>query len=392
MKNKIVSLSEKYYERVRDIRHLIHMYPEEGFKEHKTSELIISELEKLGIEVQSNIAKTGVVGLIRGKEEGKTVLLRADMDALKVEEKADVEYKSKIPGVMHACGHDGHVAGLLGAAMILNELKDEIKGNVKLVFQPAEEIEGGAKPMIDEGVLNNPKVYAAFGAHLLGSVKEGQVRTMPGPMMAAPDIFSFKVIGVGGHGAVPQSSIDPIVITCQIVSSLQTIISRRLSPLTPAVITCGKIQGGNGHNIIPNEVEVEGTIRTFDRETREAIPKMMEEIIRGMATCQGATYEFNYEAKYPSVINDIDMTNIVMNSLGKIAGEENVDTFKEPMMGGEDFAYFAQEVPACFFFVGIAEDESKPVLHHNPYFKFSDENLKLLSSGLSQVAIDYLNI
>ena len=227
MKNKIMSLSEKYYEKVKEIRHLIHMYPELGFEEYKTSELIINELEKLGIEVQRNVAKTGVVGLIRGKQEGKTVLLRADMDALRVEEKVDVGYKSKIPGVMHACGHDGHVAGLLGAAMILNELKDEIIGNVKLVFQPAEEGIGGAKPMIDEGVLNNPKVDAAFGAHLLGSLKEGQIRTMHGHMMASPDTFSFKVIGRGGHGAEPQNSIDPIIITCQIVSSLQTIISRR---------------------------------------------------------------------------------------------------------------------------------------------------------------------
>lgn len=391
MKNKIMSLSEKYYEKVKEIRHLIHMYPELGFEEYKTSELIINELEKLGIEVQRNVAKTGVVGLIRGKQEGKTVLLRADMDALRVEEKVDVGYKSKIPGVMHACGHDGHVAGLLGAAMILNELKDEIIGNVKLVFQPAEEGIGGAKPMIDEGVLNNPKVDAAFGAHLLGSLKEGQIRTMHGHMMASPDTFSFKVIGRGGHGAEPHNSIDPIIITCQIVSSLQTIISRRLSPLTPAVITCGKIQGGNGHNIIPDEVEVIGTIRTFDNETREAIPKMMEEIIKGMATCQGATYEFNYKPNYPSVVNDIEMTDIVINSLKKIVGDENVDTLKKPMMGGEDFAYFGQNVPACFFFVGIAEDEKNPIVHHNSYFKWSDENLKLLSSGLSQVAIDFLN-
>lgn len=391
MKNKIMSLSEKYYEKVKEIRHLIHMYPELGFEEYKTSELIINELEKLGIEVQRNVAKTGVVGLIRGKQEGKTVLLRADMDALRVEEKVDVGYKSKIPGVMHACGHDGHVAGLLGAAMILNELKDEIIGNVKLVFQPAEEGIGGAKPMIDEGVLNNPKVDAAFGAHLLGSLKEGQIRTMHGHMMASPDTFSFKVIGRGGHGAEPQNSIDPIIITCQIVSSLQTIISRRLSPLTPAVITCGKIQGGNGHNIIPDEVEVIGTIRTFDNETREAIPKMMEDIIKGITTCQGATYEFNYKPNYPAVINDIEMTDIVIDSLKKIVGDESVDTFKKPMMGGEDFAYFGQNVPACFFFVGIAEDEKNPVVHHNPYFKWSDKNLKLLSSGLSQVAIDFLN-
>jgi len=388
--NDIKRLGEKYLQQMINLRETIHMYPEDGFKEFKTSEIIVNELEKLGIKVQKNVAKTGVVGLIEGNYPGKTVLLRADMDALKIQEQADVEYKSKVDGMMHACGHDGHVAGLLGAAMILNELKDKLHGNVKLVFQPAEEREGGALPMIEEGVLENPKVDAAFGAHLWGYLKEGEVHLKEGPMMAAPDIFNIKVIGKGGHGAVPQESIDPIVITCQIVNALQTIVSRKISPLDPVVVTCGKIQGGDSFNVIPNEVELEGTIRTFNEETRNLVPRIMEDLVRGITTSQGATYEFKYKANYPALLNNTDMTNFAKKSLEKIVGKENVFDLKEPNMGGEDFAYFAQKVPSAFMFIGIADNESEPVIHHNPYFKWDSKNVGILAQSLSQIALDYL--
>jgi amidohydrolase len=388
--SEVKRLGEKYLQHMINLRETIHMYPEDGFSEFTTSKIIIEELEKLGIKVQKNVAKTGVVGLIEGKYPGKTVLLRADMDTLKIQEQADVEYKSKIDGMMHACGHDGHVAGLLGAAMILNELKDNLHGNVKLVFQPAEERDGGALPMIEEGVLENPKVDAAFAAHLWGYLNEGEVHLKEGPMMASPDIFNIKVIGKGGHGAVPQESIDPIVITCQIVNSLQTIVSRKINPLDPVVITCGRIQGGDCHNVIPNEVELEGTIRTFNEETRNWVPKVMEDLIRGITTSQGAAYEFKYEPKYPALINDKYMTSFAKESLKKVVGEENVFDLKEPNMGGEDFAYFAQKVPSAFIFVGIANNKSEPVIHHNPYFKWDSKNVGILAQSLSQIAIDYL--
>lgn len=388
--SEVKRLGEKYLQHMINLRETIHMYPEDGFSEFTTSKIIIEELEKLGIKVQKNVAKTGVVGLIEGKYPGKTVLLRADMDALKIQEQADVEYKSKIDGMMHACGHDGHVAGLLGAAMILNELKDNLHGNVKLVFQPAEERDGGALPMIEEGVLENPKVDAAFAAHLWGYLNEGEVHLKEGPMMASPDIFNIKVIGKGGHGAVHQESIDPIVITCQIVNSLQTIVSRKINPLDPVVITCGRIQGGDCHNVIPNEVELEGTIRTFNEETRNWVPKVMEDLIRGITTSQGAAYEFKYEPKYPALINDKYMTSFAKESLKKVVGEENVFDLKEPNMGGEDFAYFAQKVPSAFIFVGIANNKSEPVIHHNPYFKWDSKNVGILAQSLSQIAIDYL--
>ena len=388
--SEVKRLGEKYLQHMINLRETIHMYPEDGFSEFTTSKIIIEELEKLGIKVQKNVAKTGVVGLIEGKYPGKTVLLRADMDALKIQEQADVEYKSKIDGMMHACGHDGHVAGLLGAAMILNELKDNLHGNVKLVFQPAEERDGGALPMIEEGVLENPKVDAAFAVHLWGYLNEGEVHLKEGPMMASPDIFNIKVIGKGGHGAVPQESIDPIVITCQIVNSLQTIVSRKINPLDPVVITCGRIQGGDCHNVIPNEVELEGTIRTFNEETRNWVPKVMEDLIRGITTSQVAAYEFKYEPKYPALINDKYMTSFAKESLKKVVGEENVFDLKEPNMGGEDFAYFAQKVPSAFIFVGIANNKSEPVIHHNPYFKWDSKNVGILAQSLSQIAIDYL--
>lgn len=388
--SEVKRLGEKYLQHMINLRETIHMYPEDGFSEFTTSKIIIEELDKLGIKVQKNVAKTGVVGLIEGKYPGKTVLLRADMDALKIQEQADVEYKSKIDGMMHACGHDGHVAGLLGAAMILNELKDNLHGNVKLVFQPAEERDGGALPMIEEGVLENPKVDAAFAAHLWGYLNEGEVHLKEGPMMASPDIFNIKVIGKGGHGAVPQEAIDPIVITCQIVNSLQTIVSRKINPLDPVVITCGRIQGGDCHNVIPNEVELEGTIRTFNEETRNWVPKVMEDLIRGITTSQGAAYEFKYEPKYPALINDKYMTSFAKESLKKVVGEENVFDLKEPNMGGEDFAYFAQKVPSAFIFVGIANNKSEPVIHHNPYFKWDSKNVGILAQSLSQIAIDYL--
>lgn len=388
--SNIKSLCEKYLPKMIKLRELIHMYPEDGFNEFKTSEIIVNELEKLGIKVRKNVAKTGVVGLIEGKYPGKTVLLRADMDALKIQERADVEYKSKVDGMMHACGHDGHVAGLLGTAMILNELKDNLHGNVKLVFQPAEERDGGALPMIEDGVLENPKVDAAFGAHLWGYLKEGEVHLKDGPMMAASDTFNIKVIGKGGHGALPHESIDPIVITCQIVNTLQTIVSRRINPLHSVVVTCGKIQGGDCHNVIPNEVVLEGTIRTFNEDTRKLVPQIIEELVKGITVSQGANYEFKYKAKYPTLINNKDMTNFAKESLIKVVGKQNVFNLNEPNMGAEDFAYFTHKVPSAFMFIGIAKNESEPAIHHNPYFKWDSKNVLVLAQSLSQIAIDYL--
>ncbi|SNS61821.1 amidohydrolase [Anaerovirgula multivorans] len=387
---KIIALSKKYYGDMVELRHQFHMYPEIGFQEKRTSQTIVKVLEKLGIEFTANVAKTGVVGLIKGKHPGKTVLLRADMDALTLQEEANVSYKSQVPGRMHACGHDGHTAGLLGAAMILNELKDELRGTIKLVFQPAEEDDGGAKPMIEEGVLENPKVDAAFGCHLWGGALEGHIHVKHGAAMAAPDKFVFKVIGKGGHGAMPHLAVDSISIAVQAINNMQTIISRRINPLTPAVISFCSIHGGESHNILPNEVEVVGTIRVFNQDLRHWIPKTMEEILDGVTKPQGASYTFEYIERFPPLINDYEMTDLVGKAVEKIVGVEKVSEAPEPNMGGEDFAYFCQKVPASFFFVGISKDPKNPVCHHHPEFQWDDKNLLTVAQSMAQVAIDFL--
>ena len=387
---QIQSLAEKYYPEVEALRHHFHQYPELSFEEYGTARKVAEVLESLGIEVQTGIANTGVVGLIRGAVEGPTVLLRADMDALKVQEEAEVPYRSKVPGVMHSCGHDGHTASLLGTAMILSEMKDLLKGNVKLVFQPAEEDSGGALPMIQAGVMENPKVDAAFGCHLWGSLKEGHIELKKGPLMASPDMFNLKIIGRGGHGAMPHLSIDPIVISAQIINEVQTLISRRKSPVKPAVISFTMIHGGDTHNVIPNTVEMAGTIRVFDKDIRAWIPEAMESVIRHVTEANGASYEFHVEKRFPPLINDGAMTDLVEASARKLVGPDGIHWSENPNMGGEDFAYFAEAVPSCFFFVGIAEDEAVPVLHHHPKFAWNDQVMKVSMQAMAQVALDYL--
>ena len=385
---KIKTLVGKYYEEGVRIRHELHMYPEISFQEEKTAKLVADKLTELGIEVQTGIVKTGVIGLIRGGKPGKTVLLRADMDALSMTEEADVSYKSKISGVMHACGHDGHTAGLLLCAMVLNEMKEDLCGNVKLMFQPGEEREGGAEPMIQEGILENPKVDAAFGCHLWGTAREGTVLVSNGPTMASPDEFKIKIIGKGGHGGMPQDTVDPIVIAAQVITNIQMIISRRKSPLKPAVISFGSIHGGETHNIIPDFVTLVGTIRTFDSTLREWIPQAMQDVVDGITKSQGATYQFQVLKRFPPLVNDEKATEIVRTSAAKVVGAKNVGYMQEPNMGAEDFAYLCQHVPASFFFVGIAKD--KPVIHHNPSFMWDDRNLLISSACLCQIAVDFL--
>lgn len=387
----ITEIASKYEQKVIELRELIHMYPEDGFAEFKTSKLVADTLTELGVEVQTGVAKTGVVGLIRGGKPGKTVLLRGDMDALFLEEKADVPYKSKVPGMMHGCGHDGHTAGLLGAAMILNEIKDELCGNVKLCFQPAEERDGGAEPMIAEGILENPKVDAAIGGHLWGSLKEGELHVREGVMMGCPCHFDFTVTGKGGHGAMPHQANDPVVMTSQIITSLQTIVSRYTNPLEPVVLSIGQIHAGDAFNVIPNDVWVQGSVRVLDTPTKERVEKQMEDIIKGITQAYGATYEFNFRAIYPPVMNDSAMVKHIMSSSAKVLGEENVRTLKEPNMGGEDYSFFGQYVPSVFFFLGIGESEEKPAVHHNPYFCWNSNMAHKLSKVMAQGAIDYLN-
>ncbi|MEL7647720.1 MAG: M20 family metallopeptidase [Sedimentibacter sp.] len=388
--DEIKKLCNKYLNHIIDFRHQFHMYPELGHKEFMTAKAVADELRRLNIEVTEHVSGTGVIGILRGRYPGRTILLRADMDALPIRENADVEYKSKIDGVMHACAHDGHTASLLGAAMILSELRDQLHGSVKFVFQPDEEYGDGAKSMIEGGILH--QVDAAFGLHLWGAFPEGQVKVKHGPAMAAPDKFMFKVIGKGGHGSTPHLCVDPVMITVQAINNMQSIISRRKNTFNPAVISFCSIKAESEYNTIPEAVEVTGTIRTFDPSLRLWIIDAMEQVLKGTAECQGAKYEFAVDEDYalPPVVNDYKLTDLVQGSAEKIIGKENVEALREPLMAAEDFAYFSQAVPSSFFFVGISLD-SNEVAHHSPDFQWNDKTLCTSASVTAQIAVDFLN-
>ncbi|MHB9292928.1 putative N-acetyldiaminopimelate deacetylase [Hollandina sp. SP2] len=381
---------EKYYPKGVAIRHHLHQYPELSEQEVETAGLVAATLHEHGIETRQGIAGNGVLGIIRGKQPGKTVLLRADMDALAVNEAADVAYKSKRPGIMHACGHDGHTAGLLMAAMALSELKAVIPGTIKLMFQPAEETVGGAQRMIQAGVLENPRVDAAFGCHLWGQIPEGMVWVKSGPVMASPDEFRITLIGRGGHGGLPHLGVDPVVMAAQVILQFQTIVSRRRNPLDPAVVSICMIQGGETHNVIPGEVQMIGTIRTFSKELRDFIPQEMERILQGITLAAGGSYTLEVCKRFPPLINDPAATEIVREAAKKIVGPEKVRDAAEANMAGEDFAYIAEKVKASFFFVGIAKDET-PLIHHSPYFQWDDPVLIVTAGCLCQAALDFLH-
>jgi amidohydrolase len=384
--NSFLNQSTKYFPAIKALRHAIHEEPELGFEEFKTAAKVMAFLDSIQVPYVSSVATTGIIATIKGKYPGKTVLLRADMDALALQEDPNHKLISKILGKMHACGHDGHTAGLCLAAALLNEVKDELHGEVRLMFQPAEETLGGAKPMIDAGVCEG--VDMAFGAHLWGSLEENHIQVKVGPMMAAPDAFKIVVKGKGGHGAMPHLCIDPIVIASAIVLNAQSIISRNLNPLDQAVLTFGQINGGSAFNVIPNEVVLIGTIRTFSEEVRSFMPKRLEAIAQGIAQAYGGNIEFIYEPKYPVLINDEATVHHSANAFKKIVGDSNVHYLDEPNMGGEDFAYISQVVPSSFIYVGIKKEQE--VIHHHPSFEWEDDNMIPLGCGLAQCAYDAL--
>ncbi|WP_032122312.1 M20 metallopeptidase family protein [Clostridium amazonitimonense] len=388
----ILKKAEDIKEELIHIRRDIHAHPEFALEEIRTSEVIAEKLEAMGLEVQREIGVTGVIGTLRGTSPGKTILLRADMDCLKIEEETGLEFKSLNKGYMHACGHDAHMTWLLGAAMILSDLKEHIKGNVKFLFQPAEEVVGGAERMIKAGALENPKVDAAIGAHVWPSISSGKIGIRYGEMMAAPDVFTIKIIGRGGHGAAPHTCVDPISIACQVYMALQTIVSRRVDAVDPVILTVGRFEAGNAFNIIPNEVIMEGTTRTLNKDLREALPGMMESIIKGITESQGGNYDFEYRFCYPPVINDNSMADLVKEAGGLILGEENIEIMKKPEMIGEDFSYFQNEVPGVFIAIGTLNEEkgiNKPL--HNACFTIDEDILHKASAVFAMSAIKFLN-
>ncbi len=372
------------------VRRSIHESPEIGFLEVRTAGLVAERLRALGLEVRTEVAKTGVVGLLRGARPGRTLLLRADMDCLPIEEATGAPYASRHPGRMHACGHDGHVAMLLGAAELLAARRERLAGAVKFVFQPAEEGPGGAEPMIAAGVLEAPRVDAAFGLHLLNDFPVGTVPLRPGPIMAATDRISIAVRGRGGHGAAPHQTVDAVLAAAHVVTALQAIAAREVSPVTPVVVTVGTIQGGFRYNVIAPEVQLTGTVRSFDATLRQELPGRIERIACGVASAFGAVAEASYEFGYPATVNDPDMTELARQAAATVVGEGGVVTM-DPLMGGEDMAYFLQAVPGCYVFIGSANQERGLVHpHHSPHFDFDEAALPIGVQVFVRVAEAFL--
>lgn len=359
------------------LRRDFHMYPELGYKEFRTSRIVYDYLLALGLEV-SFMTGTGVVGLLRGTRPGKTVLLRADMDALPQEETTNVPYKSSSKGIMHACGHDGHTAMLLIAAKILASYKDEIKGNIKFVFQPNEE-EAGALNMIKEGVLENPKVDAAFGLHLWTPIESGRIGLASGPVMACTEEFEVSIIGKAGHTSAPHTAIDPILAATSIVQGIQSIQTREIDPLLPITIMVGKIHGGSGRNIIADKVDIGGTIRfLFKNEETEKLLLLgkFERLIKGLCEGMGVQYELKFIPSNPSLFNNEKMIEYVKQaSLETFGREDNILEYR--CMAGEDFAEFTHRVPSGFYFLGTGNEEKQSHYpHHHPKFNIDEDTLK----------------
>ena len=385
----VKDITKKYKDYIIEKRRYFHMNPEPSFNEYNTSKVVQEELKKLEIPFEI-FAKTGIIATIKGKNPGKTVLLRADMDALEVCEKNNVSYKSQKEGLMHACGHDGHIAMLLGAAHVLNEIKNDISGEIKLFFQPAEEVAKGAKAVIEESKITD-SIDAAFAIHLWQGIPVGKISLESGARMAAADLFSIKVKGKSGHGSMPHETIDAVVVASAIVMNLQHLVSRNTNPLDTLVVTVGKLTAGTRHNIIAGEALLEGTIRSFSDEVWKKVPEQIERVVKNTAAAYNAEAEIDLVRATPPLVNNQDISDILKASAEKLYGEEVVTKY-EKTPGGEDFAYFTQVVPGALAFVGIRNDEkgiNSP--HHNETFDMDEEALEMGANLYAQFAIDFLN-
>ncbi|QQK81933.1 amidohydrolase [Salicibibacter cibi] len=371
-----------------EIRRDLHMYPELSRKEVRTPEIITDYLRKLGLEVKTNVGGRGVVGILRGDKPGKTVGLRADFDALPISEKNDVPYKSKNPGVMHACGHDAHTAIALGLAKAFSERKHELAGNIVFLHQHAEEVvPGGAKDMVEDGALEG--VDAVFATHMENAYPVGDVIYRHGYIMAFSDRFEIEVIGQGGHGAFPHQTNDAVVMASQLVNQLQTIVSRKVDPLKSAVISIGSIHGGEGANVIADSVTLKGTIRTFSKEVREKIILNVERITAAVAEAGEGTYRLDYQEGHPVTWNHHEETDIIVEGGKAVVGKEHVKEMP-PQMGGEDFSHFLNTVPGSYFFTGSANKEKGIIYpYHHDQFDIDEEAMIIGAKTLAKAAILY---
>jgi len=374
-------------------RRILHQHPELAYHENGTAKLVADMLESMGVNVKRGVGGTGVLGVLKGARPGRVVALRADMDGLPVHELSDVDFKSKVDGVMHACGHDTHMAMLLGAARILSENKDKLCGTVKFLFQPAEEHggRGGAMPMIEAGVMNDPKVDYVFGLHIDSTRKSGEIGVREGAMMAAPDTFRVKIVGRGGHGSAPHETVDPIYVAAHVILALQGVSSRMINPVRPFVISVGAVHSGTKENIIPDVAMLEGTIRTLDEATRKRAKQRVEAVAKGVCKTFGAIAEVEFETDaYPVTVNDPEATKKAVEVLRKIPGIR-IKTI-EPVLGGEDFSRFLQKAPGTFYFLGT-DNPAKGCIYpnHSSKFKVDEDVLKFGTASLATLAYEFGN-
>jgi len=400
---RVASIVQEVRADILEKRHTIHENPELGNREFETAELVAEHLRFLDFdEVTTGVAHTGVVGVLRGGRPGPVVAVRADMDALPVTEDTDLPFASEKTttylgqevGVMHACGHDVHTAVQLGVASVLAEMRDRIPGTVKFIFQPAEEgappgEEGGARLMVEEGVLEGPRPEAIFGLHTWSDMDVGKVGYSVGPALAAVDHFIIDLHGTQAHGASPHTSVDPIVMGSEIVEAFQTIRSRNLDPLEPSVVTVGIFRGGTRFNIIPGDVHMEGTVRTYNPDVRDAVERRMGELLDGITAAHGATYDLTYDRGTPATINDETLAEQMGPTLERVLGAEKVEIL-DPTMGGEDFAYYANEVPGFFFRLGSRDPEIGSGGHHTPTFRADDASVPVGIRAMTNLLLDFL--
>jgi amidohydrolase len=381
----------KQKEELVSLRRHFHRNPELGLEEKETSSFIAGYLRDLGLEVRERVGKTGVTGLLRGARDGKTLLYRADMDALRVREENDVEYRSRCDGVAHACGHDAHMAVALSAAKLLAGIRNEIAGNVKFLFQPNEELApGGARLMIDEGVMENPKVDGALGLHVWQGIPAGSVGIKPGPVFAAADLVSLRVKGRGGHGALPHQAVDPVLAAAHIITALQALVTREIDPLKPAVLTFGSIHAGTASNVIPEEALIQGTFRYFDPELHAFARDRIVAIARGVAEGLGARCDAEITKGYPPLFNDPGFTGIVLEVARELLPRERV-VETEMTMGSEDMSLYLDRTPGCYFLLGTANREkglTNP--HHSPRFDIDEDALPLGLEIVKRSALKFL--
>lgn len=374
-----------------EIRRHIHAHPELSYQEFETSSFVAEKLETLGIQVKRGVGGTGVVGLLKGASAGHVVALRADMDALPVTENVDLPFKSQRPGVMHACGHDTHVAMLLGAAMLLSKHRDELHGSVKFLFQPAEEDggKGGAEPMIEAGAMKNPKVDFVFGLHISGSEPSGVFALRPGPIMAAPDTFKIRIIGKGGHGSAPHAGVDPIFVSAQVITALQGVASRMIDQTEPFVVSVCSLHSGTKDNIIPDEALLEGTVRTLNEKTRTQAKRYVSNVVQSVCRAFKAKAEIAFkEDAYPVTINTPRVTRRVTSILKTISGTRTIET--KPVLGGEDFSRFLQKAPGAYYFLGTRNEKKGCIYdNHSSKFKVDEDVLKYGTLSLTKLALEF---